>query len=150
MKNFIRILLSNWIHIVILFLLTFLYIFLYLAFTANSEMSFLDLLVAGTAQTVGLLLGYGLYFLIGFIIYLIIFDFANALLFKVSSRKSRFSISLLVQWLMPSAIFSYYAIIYDYWLWFLFIISFLVSQLLRYRILKHRYFPFNQKIGHLS
>jgi len=117
---------TNWINIIGVFVAAFLYaIFLNLS-DENISRNFFQ----ATLSALILVCLYGVMFWVLFVISLIVLD----LVFIVKDQR-RLKIKLLSEWLIISLPFVYWAIRYKQWIFFICIVAFLITQILREKLI---------------
>jgi len=122
-----KILKTNWINIVGVLGSVFLYSVISNFTDSNTSQNIFQAIFSGLI----LILFYGVTFWVLFIVSLIIFD----LLFIVTNQ-SNLNIKLLLEWLLLSTPFIYWAIKYSEWIFLVAIISFLFTQLYRRKMIE--------------
>jgi hypothetical protein len=117
-----KILFSNWINIVGILVVLFCYTFL------NSLINFQATFIQAFIGAFLLICLYGIIFWLGFLILIFILD----LILIIPTKKS-LKIGLLIEWLIISTPFIYWAVIYKEQrvLYIIAIIAFLISQMIR-------------------
>jgi hypothetical protein len=121
----IKIISTNWVNIVVVFLIVYLYSF-FLNYFETSYNVFQALFAA--LLLVGL---YGIIFWVGLILAFIILDIV-CITDNLNTLKTR----LLLEWAIVSSIFLYGVIKYQEWIFLVGIIALLISQLLRQHRIK--------------
>lgn len=121
MKNNLKILATNWINLIGIFLSVLLYSIIY-GFINTSQNIFQSIL----ASSIVIIL-YGVIFWIGFLITILILDIVIISL----NKKINVRIMLLLEWFIISLPFFYWAIKYNQWVFIVAIISFFITQVLR-------------------
>jgi hypothetical protein len=122
-----KILKTNWINIVGVLGSVFLYSVISNFTDSNTSQNIFQAIFSGLI----LILFYGVTFWVLFIVSLIIFD----LLFIVTNQ-SNLKIKLLLEWLLLSTPFIYWAFKYSEWIFLVAIISFLFTQLYRRKMIE--------------
>jgi len=122
MKKVIRIILSNWINLLTIFIVV--YVVGFLSAIINDKFTFSEALFGTTYSVVG----YGLLFWIGFIICILVLDIV---LFSIDKKPQNTTIKLFIEWLIISAPFIYWLIKYGEWIFIVAILAFLLGQYLR-------------------
>ena len=124
----IRILKTNWINIVGVFTVLFLYTTVYGLIEPNVSRNIFQAMIA---SLIGICL-YGIMFWAGFITMLIILDFV-----LIIPKPKNLKIKLFIEWVIISSPFVYWAIKYpeQRTLYIIAIITFLVTQLLRDKLI---------------
>ncbi|REC71461.1 hypothetical protein DRF60_20640 [Chryseobacterium elymi] len=119
-----KILYTNWINIVGVFIVLFLFTAIFDSLDPNVSRSFFQAIIA---SLIGIFL-YGMIFWICFIIALIVFD-----LFLIVFNQKHLEIKLLLEWIIISAPFVYGAVKYPEQriLYIVAVITFFITQLLR-------------------
>jgi hypothetical protein len=116
-----KVILTNWINILCVFIAVFLYAMVLNMTNANVSRNLLQAIFAALI----LVVGYGMMFWGMFIIVLIIFDLA------LLRSKENLKMKLLIEWLIISCPFIYWTFKYHEWIFIAAIIAFLIAQLLR-------------------
>jgi hypothetical protein len=124
MKNSFKILKTNWINVLGVFVTVFIYSFLktYTTSTFTLYQTFFSTLI--------LVCLYGVIFWIAFVIVLIILD----VLLKIKSSNT-LQKKLILEWILISAPFFYWVIKYEQWIFLVAIITFLITQILRKKLI---------------
>lgn len=124
----IRILKTNWINIIGVFTVLFLYTTIYELIEPNVSRNIFQAMIA---SLIGICL-YGIMFWVGFIIMLIILDYV-----LIIPNLKDLKLKLLIEWIVISSPFVYWAIKYpeQRTLYIIAIITFLVTQLLRDKLI---------------
>jgi hypothetical protein len=122
MKEFIKIYLTNWINLLIIF--TAVYIGGFISAIVNDKVTTSEALF-GTTYSVVL---YGMIFWIGFITCLFVLDL---IMFSVHKDQQYITFKLLIEWLIISAPFIYWLVKYGQWIFGVAVIAFLLGQYLR-------------------
>jgi hypothetical protein len=122
MKAVIKIILSNWINLLTVFVVV--YSVGVVSAMAGDKFSWKGA-VFGTAYAV---LGYGMIFWIGFAICILILDM---LLFGIDRNPGNTTIKLFVEWLVIGCPFVYWLLVYREWILIAVVLSFLFGQYLR-------------------
>ncbi|AQW96832.1 hypothetical protein [Elizabethkingia anophelis] len=124
----IRILKTNWINIIGVFTVLFLYTTIYELIEPNVSRNIFQAMIA---SLIGICL-YGIMFWVGFIIMLIILDYV-----LIIPNPKDLKLKLLIEWIVISSPFVYWAIKYpeQRTLYIIAIITFLVTQLLRDKLI---------------
>ncbi|OZI09608.1 hypothetical protein BWI93_02995 [Siphonobacter sp. BAB-5385] len=120
--------LTNWIHLIGFYGTTYLFTLFILSlkdFDA-ARPDIWDLALWSIVSSLILMFGYGFKFLAGLYLSVLILD---AILFKFSQLSVLKAV--LLEWLLLSLPFFYWALKYDYWLWFILSLSFLVTQIIK-------------------
>lgn len=119
-----KLLYTNWINIVGVFIVSFLFTAIFDSLDPNVSRNFFQ---AVTASLIGILL-YGMLFWICFIIALIILD-----LFLIVFNQKHLEIKLFLEWIIISSPFIYWAIKYPEQrsLYIVAVVTFFITQLLR-------------------
>lgn len=123
-----KILKTNWINIVGVFTVLFLYTTIYGLMDSNISRNFFQAIIA---SLIGICL-YGIMFWAGFIIMLIILDCV-----LIIPNSKNLKIKLLIEWIVISVPFIYWAIKYpeQRTLYIVAVITFLITQLFRERLI---------------
>jgi hypothetical protein len=122
MKEVIKIVLSNWINLLTIFIVV--YAVGFLSVIIDYKFTFIEALFA----TIYSIVGYGMLFWTGFIVCILILDI---LLFSLDRKPRNITIKLFVEWLIISAPFIYWLIKYEEWIFIAAILAFLLGQYLR-------------------
>ncbi|MDV3963741.1 hypothetical protein CMT72_12630 [Elizabethkingia anophelis] len=124
----IRILKTNWINIIGVFTVLFLYTTIYELIEPNVSRNIFQAMIV---SLIGICL-YGIMFWVGFIIMLIILDYV-----LIIPNPKDLKLKLLIEWIVISSPFVYWAIKYpeQRTLYIIAIITFLVTQLLRDKLI---------------
>ena len=128
LKLLAKYLFTNWIHILGFFITTYLSLILFkvVGITETAAYSWENILSSFVFSIPLLFLMYGLPFIIGFYLIILIMD-TVIYLFKMNFSKS----VLFIQWFLISLPFIYWAFSYKYWLWCSLSFSFFITQLIR-------------------
>lgn len=121
-----KILLTNWINLLGVFVAVFLYAIVYNIYDTSVTRN----LYQSTFAAFILVCLYGILFWSLFIITLIVFD----LLFIVKDQNN-LKIKLLIEWLLISLPFIYWVLRYKQWIFLVGIIVFLITQLIRQNLI---------------
>jgi hypothetical protein len=119
-----KIILTNWINLLGVFCVAFVYAIVLSLIDTNLSYNIFQ----ATLAALFLILAYGMMFWALFIILLIILD----LILIVSNRKN-LKTKLVIEWLLISSPFIYWAVKYHEWIFVAAIIAFFISQQLRAR-----------------
>lgn len=122
MKELVKILLSNWVNLLVIFIAV--YIGGFISAMINDKFTISETLF-GTTYSVIL---YGMIFWSGFIICILILD---VIMFSFYKEKQYTTIKLAIEWLIISTPFIYWMIKYNQWIFLIAILSFLIGQYLR-------------------
>lgn len=127
-KRILKILGTNYIHLIGFIITTYFssIIFSLLKLERYTNEFTIDSLIVWVFTVPILIFTYGLIFLGGFYLSIIIMDAIGFFLFPNQTRKI-----LLIEWLIIIPPFVYWAFQYDYWLWLTLSISFLITQSIR-------------------
>lgn len=117
-----RIILTNWINLLGVFLVTFVFFTVSAFSDPNLSYNIFQAILAALFSV----LGYGMMFWALFIILLVVLD----LLFIAFNRKN-LKTKLLIEWVIISSPFIYWTMKYNEWIFVVAITTFLVTQLLR-------------------
>ena len=123
--NNLAVIKTNWINITGVFIITYLYVVIDVLLHSGT---FLQAFMGGLIS----ICLYGIMFWGLFIISLIVLD-----LLVINRNKNHLKEKLLIEWLVISSPFIYWTIKYSEWLFAVAIFGFLLSQLLRERVIKH-------------
>jgi len=123
-----KILYTNWINITGIFIVLFLFTTTFNLLDSNVSRNLFQAIIASLI----LIFLYGIFFLIGFILVLTILD-----LIIIVRNQSNLRLKLLLEWIIISAPFVYWAIIYERqrYIFLVAIITFLITQLLREKLI---------------
>lgn len=125
MKNSFKILATNWVNLLGVFMITFLSVFL------NSYFNYSATLTQAFYGTCILVCYYGIIFWVGFTILLIIFDLIFIISFKRIYEKM-----IILEWLIISLPFIYWTIKYKQWVFLVAIIAFFITQMVRKKLIE--------------
>jgi hypothetical protein len=127
-KRILKILGTNYIHLIGFIITTYFssIIFSLLKLERYTNEFTIDSLIVWVFTVPILIFTYGLIFLGGFYLSIIIMDAIGFFLFPNQTRKI-----LLIEWLIIIPPFVYWAFQYNYWLWLTLSISFLITQSIR-------------------
>lgn len=126
MKNTLKILATNWINITGIFISVLIYSVIY--GYINTAQNILQLILGSSI----LIFLYGVIFWSGFLITILMLDIVIIILNKKNNLKKM----LLVEWLIISIPFFYWAIKYKQWVFLVAIIAFFITQLLRAKMIE--------------
>jgi len=118
----LKIVLTNWVNFLVIFIVLYLVGFLSALFIDGFSIS--DALV----ETLFALLGYGMIFWIGFFIVIAILD---TLLFSFKKEPVYINNNLYMEWIIISSPFIYWLIKYNQWGFLVAILAFILGQYLR-------------------
>lgn len=123
-----KILYTNWINITGIFITLFLFTTTFNLLDSNVSRNLFQAIIASLI----LIFLYGIIFLIGFILVLTILD-----LIIIVPNQSNLRLKLLLEWIIISAPFVYWAIIYERqrYIFLVAVITFLITQLLREKLI---------------
>jgi hypothetical protein len=122
-----KILKTNWINVIGVLITVFLYTVILDLIDLETSNNFFQAVFSGLV----LILLYGVVFWLLFIVSLIVFD----ILFIVKNQ-SNLKLKLLSEWIILSAPFFYWVIKYREWIFLIAIISFLITQLFREKMIE--------------
>lgn len=122
MKILLKIVLSNWINLLGVFLATEIYTIISALFDTNLSYNIFQATIASLFTVIG----YGMIFWGIFIIALIVLD-----LFLIVPTKSNLKIKLIIEWGIISSPFIYWTIKYTEWVFIVAVLAFLLAQYLR-------------------
>lgn len=122
MKEVMKIVLTNWINLSVIFFAVFVAGFI--SAMINDKFSFSEALF-GTAYSV---VGYGMLFWLGFFILIGVLDIV---LFSIMRQPQYVNYKLALEWLLISLPFIYWLIKYNQWIFLVAILAFLIGQFLR-------------------
>ena len=131
-KRILKILGTNYIHLIGFIITTYFssIIFSLLKLERYTNEFTIDSLIVWVFTVPLLIFTYGLIFLGGFYLSIIIMDSIGFFLFPNQTRRI-----LLIEWLIIIPPFVYWAFQYDYWLWLTLSVSFLITQLIKEKII---------------
>ncbi len=143
LKRTLKIISTNWVHLVGFYVTTLfsLILFSFFGLEGYTTETWTQALFLNLIMILFLIFGYGLMFLVGFYVALIIMDSIG---FNMTKTKTDFI--LLLEWIIIVPPFVTWAFKYDYWLWLTLIISFAVTQWIRRRKIE----KINKKIATTS
>lgn len=124
MKTYLKILKTNWINVLGIFLAV--YLFGIASTLTERTTSLSDALYTGVVMGIFGIIFYGMMFWAGFIASIIILDFA-----LIRKHWKNLNLLLLLEWLIISAPFVYWLILYSEWVFLVAILAFLITQYLR-------------------
>jgi hypothetical protein len=129
-----KLILSNWIHLLGFYLIIEISTIIHIA-TSPDAMNWQESVGGLLLGAPFLMLSYGLIFIIGFLLVIVILDI---LLFFLPTNNRKFVIILVLstEWLLIVPIFIYWAFEYNYWLWIYLSASFLITQIIKSRRVK--------------
>lgn len=122
MKNIFKIILSNWINIVLILIAVYAYAFI-IAYSGRT-FDFNDSIFSATY----LIFLYGMLFWAGFIVSILILD---VIMFAFNKAPQYTTVKLIVEWIIISAPFIYWLIEYSEWTFLIAVLAFLLGQYLR-------------------
>lgn len=122
MKEVIKIILTNWINVVVIFIAV--YFASFISAIVNDKFKFNEALFGTTYAVVG----FGMIFWIGFFILITLLD---VLLFVFNQQPQYTNYKLVAEWILISSPFIYWLIKYGQWIFLVAILAFAVGQLLR-------------------
>jgi hypothetical protein len=129
LKASLKITLTNWIHLVGFYAMTYLSLIFFKALGIDSENDTWETILFLLPLTIPLLfLTYGLIIIGGFYAVVISLDFICFNLIKMKVWKI-----LVLEWLLIIPFFINWAFEYKYWLWLTLCLSFLITQFIRKR-----------------
>jgi hypothetical protein len=120
-----KILATNWINICGLFITTFI---TGVVITMNSAAS-PNIFVAMLASLFSVFF-YGMIFWVFFIVSIIVLD-----LILILKKQNYLTLKLMIEWVLISSPFVYWFIEYREWFWFVGVITFLITQLMRKKLI---------------
>lgn len=121
-----KIAITNVIHIPGFYLTAYLSIILFKVLGLDTTQSWTEVLLSNLFLLLLTFLIYGLPILAGLYLILLILD---SLVFTYLKLKVRWA--LIIEWMIISIPFFYWAVRYEFWMWFTLSISFLITQLMR-------------------
>jgi hypothetical protein len=130
-NRLIKIISTNWVHLVGFYVTTYLSLILFKLFGLDTSDSWVAVLLISILTIPLLFFVYGVKIVGGFYFALLLLD----IIAFSSIRKRRIEI-LIVEWWIISIPFIYWAFKYQYWLWITLSISFLVTQMIRLQRIK--------------
>jgi hypothetical protein len=122
-----RILLTNWINVVGVFLVVFALSFVLTLTDTNPPYNIFQSIIAALF----LVCGFGMMFWALFIVSLVVLD-----LIIIVPNRNNLKKRLLIEWLIISSPFTYWAIKYHEWIFITAIVAFFITQLLRKKRIK--------------
>lgn len=122
MKEVIKIVLSNWVNVLVIFVAV--YIVGFISAMIKDKFTFSEALFGTTYSVVG----YGMIFWIGFFIVVALLD---VLLFSFNKQSQYTNYKLAFEWLLISLPFIYWLIKYNQWVFLVAVLAFLIGQYLR-------------------
>jgi len=122
MKEIMKIVLTNWVNLVIIFVVV--YVAGFISAMINDKFTFSEALFGTTYSVVG----YGLLFWRGFFIVIALLD---VLLFSFNREPRYTNYKLAIEWIVISSPFIYWLIKYNQWIFLVAILAFLIGQYLR-------------------
>ncbi len=135
-KNILKTLTTNWIHIVGFYLATYLTLVIGSIFDPTEGWE--PIILTGFVAALLLFYVYG-YVVIGwFYLTIVIMDIA-----AFSWKNKWIRETLIVEWIIISVPFIYWAFKYEYWLWIALSISFLTTQMLRMKRIEKKSYADN-------
>ena len=130
MKIKLKIFMTNWVNLVGIFLAAYLFTIIteIVKLFPNKLTSdeILNSLFVGFLGGLFGILGYGLIFWLGFLLAIFLLD-----MILMSPKRENLRIKLLFEWIAISIPFVYWGIQYTEWIWFILVLCFLLTQLLR-------------------
>jgi hypothetical protein len=128
-KKILRTIMTNWIHLVGFYLMTYLTIVVGSIFDPTEGWD--PIILTGFVAALLLFVVYG-YVIVGwFYLAIILLDVA-CLIWTTKWRKE----ILILEWIIISIPFVYWAFEYEYWLWITLSVSLLTTQMIRLRMIK--------------
>lgn len=133
-----KILYTNWINIIGIFTALFLYTTIFNLLDPNVSRNLFQAIFASLI----LIFLYGIIFWVGFVLVLTILD-----LIIIVPNQNNLRLKLFLEWIIISTPFIYWAIIYDRqrYIFLVAVITFLITQLLRERLIKKSTAPSNNQ-----
>ncbi len=130
LKRTLKIISTNWVHLVGFYVTSYfsLILFKLLGLEGYTTNTWAQTLCPDLIMLLYFVFFYGLMFLIGLLVALIIMD---SIAFNVT--KNRTKLILFLEWIIIIPPFIMWAFDYDFWLWLTLIISFAVTQWIRIR-----------------
>ncbi len=122
MKEIMKIVLSNWVNVVVIFIVV--YVAGFISAMINDKFTFSEALFGTTYSVVG----YGSVFWIGFFTVIALLD---VLLFSFNREPRYTNYKLALEWIIISLPFIYWLIKYNQWIFLVAILAFLIGQYLR-------------------
>ncbi|MDI9312803.1 MAG: hypothetical protein QM535_21515 [Limnohabitans sp.] len=126
MKEVIKIVLTNWINVVSIFIA--IYVAGFISAIIKDKFTFSEALFGTTYSVVG----YGSVFWIGFFVVIALLD---VLLFSFNREPRYTNYKLALEWIIISSPFVYWLIKYNQWIFLVAILAFLIGQYLRRRVM---------------
>jgi hypothetical protein len=130
-KRILQIILTNWIHLVGFYIMTYLSLILFKLLGLETDDSWLATLLINPFSILILFIVYGIPFIAGFHIAIILMDL---ILFSWKNKWPK--VTLIIEWMLISLPFIYWAFDYEYWLWISLSISFFTTQMIRLKRIK--------------
>jgi hypothetical protein len=124
-----KVLITNWINLLGVFLIVFCYAIILNLTDTNVSRNLFQAIFAALI----LVCGYGIMFWGLFIIALVILD-----LLIIVRNKNNLKMKLIIEWLIISIPFIYWAVKYNEWIFIAAAIAFLITQLLREKHIKEK------------
>ena len=122
MKEIVKIVLCNWVNVVVIFVAV--YVAGFISSMINDKFTFNEALFGTTYSVVG----YGSIFWIGFFIVIALLD---VLLFSFNREPRYTNYKLALEWIIISSPFIYWLTKYNQWIFLVAILAFLIGQYLR-------------------
>jgi hypothetical protein len=122
----LRIISTNWIHLLGFYITIYLSFIIFKIIGLGDDYEWDILLGFGFVSAGILMLGYGLKILGYFVLAIVAMDIGS---FSWGNKRPRET--LILQWIIISVPFIYWAFYYEYWLWITLSISLLTTQLVR-------------------
>jgi hypothetical protein len=122
MKEVLKIFLSNWVNLVVIFLAV--YVIGFISAMINDKFTFGEA-VLGVTYSVAL---YGIVFWVGFLVGVLVLDI---ILFGFSRIPGHTTMKLAIEWVLIRTPFIYWLLRYNQWIFLIAVLAFLVGQYLR-------------------
>lgn len=133
MINYLKILKTNWIHLAGFYISTYcsMIIFHMVGLERYSGYNWLSTLLVSIIGIPFVFFTYGLTFMVAFYIAIVLLD-----LIIFHFTKLKVLTVAIIEWIIIMPPFIYWAFKEDYWLWLVLVISLLVTQLIRIKMIK--------------
>lgn len=111
-----------WVNLLVIFLAVYLFLIISELLTSNEAIG--NSLMIGFVGSLFSIFGYGLMFWLGFLIAILILD-----LILIKKEETNLTLKLLIEWLIVSSPFIYWAFRYNTWVFLIAVFAFLAGQL---------------------
>ena len=125
-KQYLRIIKLNWLHLVGFYCCVEIMMIAFAIIEVTQYHDWKAFFLSVSISTLLLIFTYGLIVLVPFYVVIILLD-----VILLSTVKKSLLFIVLLEWVLISPIFVYWAVQYKYWLWFALIFSLLVTQIIR-------------------